>query len=340
MLKSVVIGCGKISIMHCVSIKKQNNVVLAAVCDTKEDRAVAAAKEYGTKYYTDWKEMLDKENPDAVHICTPHYLHPQMAIYALEHGINVLTEKPMAITYEDALKMADAAEKSQKSLVVSFQNRFNPGSLLIKDALDKGKLGKIISARAMVTWTRSDEYYSRSDWKGTWDKEGGGVVIDQAIHTLDLMNWYINSELAEVSATINNRAHSIVKVEDSAEGFIKYKNGTDAAFFAINYYGYDAPVELELYCEKGTAKLVGEKATITYNDGGVEIQDRNPNQFFEFKNAKQYWGVGHMMEIENFYSSLEKGLKPKNSVGEVLLTHRLIDAIYKSGKENRKILFH
>ena len=95
---------------------------------------------------------------------------------------------------------------------------------------------------------------------------------------------------------------------------------------------------MELYCEKGIAKLVGEKATITFNDGGVEIQDRNPNQFFEFKNAKQYWGVGHMMEIENFYTSLSEGKKPKNSVDEVLDTHHLIDAIYKSGKENRKIV--
>ena len=338
MLKSVVIGCGKISVMHCVSIKKQNNAYLAAVCDIKEDRAKKAAEEYETKYYTDWKKMLDEEKPDAVHICTPHYLHPEMAIYALQKGINVLTEKPMAIHYEDALKMAEASKKSGKSLVVSFQNRFNPGSLLIKNTLDSGRLGKIISARAMVTWNRSDEYYSKSDWKGTWDKEGGGVIIDQAIHTLDLMNWYIGSKAVEVSATINNRAHSIVKVEDSSEGYIKYANGTNACFFAINYYGYDAPVELELYCEKGIAKLVREKATITFNDGGVEIQDRNPNQFFEFKNAKQYWGVGHMMEIENFYTSLSEGKKPKNSVDEVLDTHHLIDAIYKSGKENRKIV--
>ena len=147
MLKSVVIGCGKISVMHCVSIKKQNNAYLAAVCDVKEDRAKKAAEEYETKYYLDWKEMLDEEKPDVVHICTPHYLHPEMAIYALQKGINVLTEKPMAIHYEDALKMAEASKKSGKSLVVSFQNRFNPGSLLIKNTLDRGRLGKIISAR-------------------------------------------------------------------------------------------------------------------------------------------------------------------------------------------------
>lgn len=338
-LRAGVIGCGKISVMHAVSILKQPDAELVCVCDIRKDRAEAAAQEYGCAWCTDWKKMISDYELDAVHICTPHYLHPEMAVYALEHGLNVLCEKPMAIKYEDALRMQNAAKASGKALVISFQNRFNPGSLLIKSALESGSLGRIISARAMVTWSRSDDYYSKSDWKGTWDKEGGGVIIDQAIHTLDLMNWYIDSPLKKVSASLHNRAHSIIKVEDSAEGYIQYENGTNACFFAINYYGYDAPVELELYCENGIAKLVGEKATLTYNDGRVFSQDRNPNILFEFRNAKQYWGVGHMMEIENFYSSLKKGTNPRNLCPEVMQTHQLVCSIYDSFRQGRDIVF-
>ena len=336
-MKAVIIGCGKISVMHAVSILHQPNVELAGVCDIKHDWADSAAEEYSTTAFYDWKAMVDEIHPDAVHVCTPHYLHPEMVIYALGKGCNVLTEKPMAIEYEDAKRMNAAAVKSGKVLVVSFQNRFNPGSMLIRRTLDSGELGKIISAKALVTWNRSDEYYSRSDWKGTWDKEGGGVIIDQAIHTLDLLNWYCGSRPVMVSASLHNRAHSLIKVEDSAEGYIKYDNGINASFFAINYYGYDAPVELELFCEKGIVKLVGEKATITFNDGRVFSQDRDPTKFFEFKNAKQYWGVGHMMEISEFYSCLEKHMKPRNTADEVLSTHRLIDSIYKSGKTGENV---
>ena len=163
------------------------------------------------------------------------------------------------------------------------------------------------------------------------------LVFRRTDSTLDLLNWYCGSRPVMVSASLHNRAHSLIKVEDSAEGYIKYDNGINASFFAINYYGYDAPVELELFCEKGIVKLVGEKATITFNDGRVFSQDRDPSKFFEFKNAKQYWGVGHMMEISEFYSCLEKHMKPRNTADEVLSTHRLIDSIYKSGKTGENV---
>ena len=132
----------KIFPMHAVSVSKQERAELVAVCDTKEDRAKAMAEKYGCRYYTDYQEMIRTEKLDAVHICTPHYLHPEMAIYAMEHGAHVLTEKPMAINQDDAVRMNETAQKTGKVLMVSFQNRFNPGSLLIKNTLDAGELEK------------------------------------------------------------------------------------------------------------------------------------------------------------------------------------------------------
>jgi predicted dehydrogenase len=131
--------------------------------------------------------MIDNEQLDVVHICTQHYLHPSMTIKALEKGCDVLTEKPMSTKYEDAVKMVETADRVDKTLGVIFQNRYNPGSVFAKKILDSGELGKVLGAKLDVTWMRTDEYYSKSDWKGTWDKEGGGVMIDQAIHTFDLL---------------------------------------------------------------------------------------------------------------------------------------------------------
>lgn len=327
-----IIGCGHIFPMHAISITKQPQAQLCAVCDNKPDVARAAAERFGCACYTDYREMTVAEHLDAVHICTPHYLHPEMALYALEHGLHVLTEKPMAIRSQDAHRMAQAARRANRALVVSFQNRFNPGSLLIKRTLTRGELGRILSARALVTWNRSDEYYAKSDWKGTWEKEGGGVVIDQAIHTLDLMNWFIDSPVARVEAALHNRTHRLIHVDDCAEGLITYESGVRASFFAINYYTCDAPVEIELHCERGVARLVGEKATLTFEDGRTFIADRNPHETFDFGDVRQYWGVGHMKEIANFYSSLAAGETPRNTADEVMSTQDLICAIYECGK--------
>ena len=148
----------------------------------------------------------------------------------------------MSIHYQDAVAMVKEAKKNNKILAVNFQNRYNNSSRLIKKTLEDGQLGNVLSAKLYVTWNRSDSYYATSDWKGTWEKEGGGVLINQAIHTFDLVCWFIDSEVKSVDAYITNRFHKEIEVEDCAEGIIQYDNGAIASFHAINYYGYDAPV--------------------------------------------------------------------------------------------------
>ncbi|MDK2811484.1 MAG: UDP-N-acetyl-2-amino-2-deoxyglucuronate dehydrogenase [Petroclostridium sp.] len=340
MLKAGIIGCGNIYGMHAISLNLLDDVKLAAVCDVKEERAKNAAQQYNCTYYTDYKKMIENEGLDVVHICTPHYLHAEMAVYAANKGVNILTEKPMSIKLEDAEAMIKAAKDNNVVLGVIFQNRYNPGSKLIKETLQSGKLGKIISGRALVAWHRPDEYYIKSDWKGTWDKEGGGVVIDQAIHTLDLLRWFVNDEIEYVDANIYNRAHEIIEVEDSAEGVIKYKNGVITGFMAINYYGYDAPVEIELYCENGIAKMTGHQATIKFNDFTEISADRNPNEGEHLGNGfKLYWGISHKVQITKFYDALKKGEKIDITGDEAIKTQKMICAIYDSGKSGKRIYF-
>lgn len=334
-----IIGCGNIFPMHSISVKQLPNAELAAVCDIKKERATAIAEEYNCSYYLDYHEMINKEKLDVVHICTPHYLHAPMALYAASKGVNILTEKPMSITKEDAYSMVEAAKRGNVCLGVIFQNRYNPGAALIKETLDTGQLGKIISVKLSVTWKRTDDYYDQSDWKGTWEKEGGGVIIDQAIHTFDLARWFVDSEIDFVDASIANRTHERIDVEDDAVGIIKYKNGVLTSFYTNNYYGYDAPVEIELHCENGLAKLTSDISVVKFNNGRELCANHDPQDFAGYGNVKSYWGISHIKQITNYYNALEKGIEPDITGEEALKTQELICAIYKSGKKHKRIKF-
>lgn len=330
-LRVGIIGCGRIAVMHLVPISLLPETELVACCDIKRDRANAVAEKYGATAYTSYEEMLDKENLDAVHICLPHYLHSKVACYAFEKGINVLTEKPMDVDLASAENAVKKAKEKGVLYGVIFQCRYNNSAQLVKNALKSGKLGKIISVRSTLTWTRPDSYYMESDWKGTWDKEGGGVVIDQAIHSIDLVNWMVNSEVQSVSCSMANRGHKIVDVEDSAEGLITYKNGVRYGFYCMNNYGCDEPIEIRLYCEKGKVVFDYDDAYIFYNDGTSEEAHQEQNTT-EYEGGKDYWGFQHIRQIKQFYNAI-LGKEPLEISGEeALKTHRLIMRIYEIGK--------
>ena len=199
-------------------------------------------------------------------------------------------------------------------------------------------MGKIISVRCTLTWCKPDSYYALSDWKGTWEKEGGGVIIDQAIHSLDLANWFINDEPVEVQAHIANRGHSIMEVDDTGEGFIRYKNGATLAFWAMNNYGCDEPIEIRLYCENGKAVMSYDDARIEFNDGTV-LTAQTSTDGIEYEGGKDYWGFQHVRQIADFYKAVEEGRDPVISGREALKIQKLICAIYESGKTGKTVTF-
>ena len=327
--KAAIIGCGRISVMHLDALEKIDGVKLVACCDIKKDRADAVAKKYGVKAYYDYDEMFEKEPLDAVHLCLPHYIHSKVAIAAFNKGIKVITEKPMDVDLESAESTVKTAKEKRVLFGVISQCRYNNSAKLVKKAVESGKLGKIISARSTLTWKRDDEYYSESDWKGTWDKEGGGVVIDQAIHSIDLVNWIVNSEVESVSCSMANRGHEIVKVEDSAEGLIKYKNGVRYGFYCMNNYGVDEPIEIKLYCEKGKVTFNYDDAIIEYFDGTKE--EAHQDAVDDVEGGKDYWGFQHVRQIAQYYKALSGEEKLDVSGEEALKTHRLIMEIYRQG---------
>lgn len=327
-LRVGVIGCGNISVMHLDSILALNLATLVAVCDIKADRANEAAKKYHTKAYTNYKEMFQKETLDVVHLCLPHYLHTIVARDAFEAGIHVISEKPMSIEYEDAVKTVELAKQCKLQYGVIFQCRYNTPSQVVKERITDGRLGSVLCGRTTLTWYRPENYYQDSDWKGTWDKEGGGVIIDQAIHSIDLANWFIDSTPISVQSSLHNRNHPSMVVEDSAEGLIKYENGCLLSFFAMNNYLIDEPIEIRLLCENGAARLSYDEAFITYNDGTTEYIKNEPQQIVSYTGGKPYWGSQHAVQISQFYKSV-LGMEPLEISGrEALRIQKIICDIY------------
>lgn len=326
-LRIGIIGCGRISVMHFEAALALEEAELVACADIKPERADEAAKTYGAKAYYSYEEMIEKEELDAVELCLPHYIHSKVAIYAMEHGLDVITEKPMDVDLESAERAVAVAKATGRKFGVISQCRYNSPAQLVKHALISGRLGKVISARSTLTWARPDDYYSRSDWKGTWDKEGGGVVIDQAIHSIDLVRWMIDDEIESVSCHMANRGHEVMVVEDTAEGFVKFKGGATYGFWCMNNYACNEPIEIRLFCENGKAIFSYTEANIYYNDGTTEEINMNEG----VSKGKDYWGNWHIRQLKNFYRAC-LGLEELDIDGEeALKTHKLICEIYNKG---------
>ncbi len=328
-----IIGLGRISPLHIEGIEAVKNAELVAACDIDKNKFDSVENKKGIRFYTSYQEMLDTEKLDAVHICLPHNLHTVVGRYAIERGVHVLSEKPMSVDYESAEALVEYAEEKDVLYGIIFQCRYNPSVRFVKKTLSENKLGKIISASSILTWYRSDEYYGDDDWHGTWDKEGGGVIINQAIHSVDMVNYFVDSPIRQLDCSMRNRMHKTIEVEDTAEGMVVYENGTRYVFYATNNYGTSVPIRVSLYCEKGTVECDYDNAVITYNDGTRE-QVHGENAIEQEEGRETYWGNQHINQIAQFYRAVSGQEKLEISGREALKSHKLICEIYKKGKEN------
>ena len=188
-------GCGRISASYALVFPRLSDIAeFVCAIDIEEERAKAFAAPFGAAWGTRFEDLSDK-NVDIVHLCLPHYLHAPAAIRAMEAGMHVLTEKPVSITLQDADRMKTVSERTGKKLGVIFQTRYEESVQQLRRMIQDGAFGRILSARSILTWSRPYSYYEGCDWKGTWDREGGGVLIDQAIHSIDRIRYMLGSEV-------------------------------------------------------------------------------------------------------------------------------------------------
>ena len=298
--KVALVGCGVISKNHLKALTENEQVEVVAICDVKLDRAEKRKKEFNLQcpVYESYDELLEKEELNAVHICTPHYLHVPMSIAALKKNINVFLEKPTATTESEFEALLKAERESTAHVCICFQNRYNPSTVMAKKLAEED--GGAISASGCLFWQRTNEYYTGSDWRGRYATEGGGVMINQAIHTIDLICQFLGNPIAITATTANHAHKGVIEVEDTCEGLIEFEGGKQGNFFATT---------ASLGPDYTMIRIRTPKRIITINPprvyvDGKEVED--PTLIPDFV-GKECYGNGHKYLINKFYEALTNG---------------------------------
>jgi UDP-N-acetyl-2-amino-2-deoxyglucuronate dehydrogenase len=328
-LRVAVVGCGDVAAIHFDAIldAASSGVEPVGVCDVDEARRAEAAARAGCPGFADLTAMLDAVGPDVVHVCTPHHRHADLAAECLSRDISVLLEKPLAHTLDDGERLAMAAEDSRAVLGVCFQNRYNDTARRLREILDGGEVGRVLGARASVTWFRDAAYYTRRAWRGRWAKAGGGVLMNQAIHTLDLLQWYLGP-VTDVRGTVATLALSdVIEVEDTAALRMHHATAAGhtvtAVLHATNGHVENTPVSLEIVTELAHV-LLETDLTVAYDDGRVEVFHPATVPSGE----KAYWGASHGLLIDDFYRHVRAGKHFWIDAPAALESLRVIQAVY------------
>jgi UDP-N-acetyl-2-amino-2-deoxyglucuronate dehydrogenase len=331
------IGCGRISEKHVNAIKSTPGAKMVAVCDTKEDRAQAVALALNCDYYSDYKEMLKRPDIDVVDLCTPNGSHANLTLEIANSGKHVLCEKPMALKVEDCDRMIKACKDNDVHLFVIKQNRFNPPITKLREAIDRGRFGKLFLGNITVRWTRPQEYYDETDWHGTKNIDGG-MLFTQASHHVDMLQWMMGP-VHSVKANIATLNHKI-ETEDTAVVVLKFKNG---AMGVIEATTCTFPKNME-----GSITILGEKGTVKI--GGMAMNKVDHWEFADFRNEDEnikdcatnptnVYGFGHNEVIRHVVDSILCNGPIVSAVGgeEGRKSVKLIEAIYESAETGKEV---
>lgn len=299
MTTAAVVGIGDISALHLAAIDAHPGIDLVGVCDTNLERAEQAGRAHGVPSFTDHRDLLEAVSPDVIHITTPHSQHVPVALDALDAGSHVLTEKPIGQTVAAGRRLVARAATGDQKVGVVFQNRYNPSSVAIREVLASGTLGPIVGARAAVWWSRPAGYYRAAPWRGQWESAGGGVLINQAIHTLDLLLWLLGQPVAVSGRAATLALADVIEVEDTASIVIDHASGVRSTFFATNTHHTNADVELE---------ITGRDGILTFGSGQVRMTDSSGSRLIatdeQASGERSYWGKSHALLIDDFYARL------------------------------------
>ncbi len=300
-MRAVVVGAGDISGVHLAALDAIG-VEVAAVVDHSLERARAAAEPRGGRGFTDLDDTLARVDADVVHVCTPHDQHLRVALAAIEAGRHVLLEKPLAHRLPDAERIAEAAEGAVGKVGVCFQNRYNATSQAMHEMIAGGALGRVLSGTATVVWSRTAAYYSAKRWAGVRERSGGGALINQAIHTVDLVQWLMGPV-----THVAGRAYQLlpidgVDVEDTATFALTHSPGgpeVHSTMWATNTGALNDPVTIDIVLEHGTLALRGD-LRITTAEGTRTVTDTT------LGGERSYWGASHQALIADFYARLDE----------------------------------
>lgn len=251
-----IVGCGMISRFHAAAIESVDDARLVGVFDPVPETAERAAHAYGTRRFDSLEEMLACKETEAVCVCTPNGLHAPIALKALDAGRHVVIEKPMALTLKDADEIARAALRQNLCVSVISQLRFSPAIQAVKQALEEKRLGKVVSASLAMKYWRDSAYYASSNWRGTWAMDGGGALMNQGIHGVDLLQ-YLAGPVCRLTAVCKTQTKKI-EVEDSAAAVLEFENGAVGTLEGSTTCRPGYPRRLEICGDLGSVVLEEE----------------------------------------------------------------------------------
>lgn len=333
-MRFALIGCGRISPNHIVAAQK-NDLTIVALCDVvsenMKDKMLKFELPESVHLYEDYKDMIRIERPDIVAIATESGKHAPIAIDCISEGCNVIIEKPIALSLEDADRIIEAAKKYNVKVCVSHQNRFNKSIQKIRDAVDKGRFGKMFYGTAHIRWCRDHEYYDRASWRGTWDQDGG-ALMNQCIHNIDLLRWMMGDEIEEVVGMTDRLHHPYIEAEDLGIALIRFKNGTYGVIEGTtDVYPKNLEETLYLFGEKGTVKAGGVSVNRIEEWRFSDMLDSAEDVIKQFhENPPNVYGYGHTPLYADMIASIKNDRSPLVDASAGRRALEVVLAIYKS----------
>ncbi len=354
-IRTAVIGAGKVADIHAGVLATLPASEFVAVCSRTQEKAETLATRYRAKAYTDIPSMIDEMAIEAVVVCTPHPAHAAPAIQALERGVHVLVEKPLAASLADCDAMIAAAERSHVKLGVISQRRWYAPVMRVKTAIDSGKIGKPILGTITLLGWRDQAYYASDPWRGRWDTEGGGVLVNQAPHQLDLLLWYMG-EIDELVGYWANLNHPYIEVEDTALAIVRFKSGALGNIILSNsqnpgLYGNvhvfgDNGAAIGVQTDSGSMFIAGMSGvqappindlwTVAGEDNFLlRWQDEDRQLFATIDPIKHYFAL----QLADFLSAIQENRQPRVTAVDGRRVVELFSAIYRSQQSGQPVKF-
>lgn len=345
-----ILGTGAIAGFHAEQLGRTERARLVAVYDPNPDKASRFAKRYGCRAYSELDELLRDPAVDIVNICTPSSLHGEQTIVCAAAGKHVVTEKPMDIDPAQAERMIDACRAAGTRLGVISQHRLDPSVERLKQLLDEGAFGKLVLGSGSVNWYRSQDYYDRSSWRGTWKWDGGGALMNQGIHVVDLLQ-YLMGPVESVQACCDNLGHPGIEVEDTAAAALRYRSGALGTLVCTTSAYPGLCTRIEIFGTAGSAVIENDRLIFCkYRRGGVEAEEiidaltaEAAGYTFETEakgaaNPMSISGETHRRQFADMIAAIEEGRDPLIDGREGKKPLDIIRAIYQAGATKEVVL--
>lgn len=329
-MKYALIGCGRIAVNH-IKAASNNALEIVGLCDIDLSKIRILAEKSGIDIdgipqFNDYKTMIEVAEPELVSIATESGKHAEIAKYCIEHGVNCIVEKPIAMNMKDADMIVELAEKHHVKVSACHQNRFNKAIQELRQAVESGSLGKMSHASINVRWNRDHGYYDQASWRGTWQQDGG-CLMNQCIHGIDLLRWMMGDDVEEVYGATRQRFHDYLEAEDVGTAVVKFKNGAIGSIEGtVNVYPKNLEETLYIFAENGTVKIGG---TSCNNIDVWDIADTKSKAGMQEETSNVY-GNGHTELFADVMEAIRDDRRPyvdavagRNAVEMVL-------AVYKS----------